>query len=156
MQGFALRLISTFAILVLGYAWKAIGSVKNIGARSLVMMPTLLVQTAVELPTGDKRHSLLKDTSKAIAETLNKPESYVMVSLKKSDAMMFGSDEATPCAFCFLSSIGSINASTNKVMSRKICEILGKYLSVPADRVYIQFYNSEVANMALFLIMWPV
>lgn len=126
--------------MAFGYAWKAIGNVKISGTRSLVMMPTLLVQTA----SGDKRHSLLKDASKAIAETLNKPESFVMVSLKKSDAMMFGSDDSTPCAFCFLSSIGSINASTNKVMSRKICEILGKYLCVPADRVYIQFYNSEV------------
>jgi hypothetical protein len=74
--------------------------------KTLTMMPTLLIQTATNF-NDQTRDVLLKDASKAIALGLGKPEKYVMVSLKKVDAMMFaGTTE--PSAYCHLASIGKI------------------------------------------------
>lgn len=68
-----------------------------------------------------------------------------MVSFKKVDGMMFGGSEE-PCAFCHLASIGRIGPDTNPKLSKSISEVLNKYLQVPANRVYIQFYDSEGSN----------
>jgi phenylpyruvate tautomerase len=108
------------------------------------MMPTLLVQTSQKVDDSTRKQ-LLRDASKAVATTLKKPEEYVMVSFKTVDDMMFGgSDE--PCAFVHLASIGRIGPDTNPAMSKVICELVEKYLGVPANRVYIQFYDSPAAN----------
>lgn len=90
MVWFCLLLLSIIIVEIV--AWMPATRFRSIvgtGARSLVMMPTLLVQTSAALPNGKKRTALLKEVSSSVASNLRKPEAYVMISLKQSDAMMF-------------------------------------------------------------------
>lgn len=48
------------------------------GLRKLVMMPTLLVQTSAEIPSGDEKEQFLKTLSTTVATGLKKPEDYVL------------------------------------------------------------------------------
>ena len=95
-------------------------------SRSFIAMPTLLIQSSQALD-ATARDALLRDCSRAVAATLGKPESYVMVSLKHADGMIFGGS-TDPCAFCHLASIGKIGPETNPKMSKVISELLQKHL----------------------------
>ena len=88
---------------------------------------------------------MLRDASKAVAFALGKSESYVMISYKQVDGMMFAGSE-DPCAFCHMTSIGRIGPDTNPNLSKTICEILSKHFEIPSNRVHIQFYDSPAAN----------
>jgi phenylpyruvate tautomerase len=136
-----MKLLISFLFLLFSSS-KAIGFTRY-GVRSMVMMPTLLVQTSVSIPGGNDK--FLKDATSVVAKGLGKPEQYVMISLKKSDAMSFGGS-FEPCAFCHLASIGKIDPSTNRKMSEKICNLLKDYFNIESNRVYIQFFDSEVLN----------
>lgn len=114
------------------------------GLRKLVMMPTLLVQTSAEIPSGDEKEQFLKTLSTTVATGLKKPEDYVLVSLKKSDSIMFGGNSKDPAAFCYLASIGNIKPDINQRLAKSICDVLKNQLGVPQDRVYIQFFDSQV------------
>jgi phenylpyruvate tautomerase PptA (4-oxalocrotonate tautomerase family) len=52
------------------------------------MMPTLVLHTSTEVPQ-DKKAVVLRGASRAVADGLGKPESYVMVALQRTD-MVFG------------------------------------------------------------------
>lgn len=72
-----------------------------------------------------------------------------MVTLNKVDAIMFGGDASAPAAFCNLHSIGAINRANNSKVSQAVCTILHEVLAVPQDRIYIQFYDSQVCFVYL-------
>eukprot|EP01039_Chlorochromonas_danica_P000450 gene450-487_t len=107
-------------------------------------MPALAIQTSATLPADTT--PILRRLSSALANILSKPEGYVMITLNKVDAIMFGGDASAPAAFCNLHSIGAINRANNAKVSQAICTILNEVLAVPQDRVYIQFYDSQASN----------
>lgn len=108
-------------------------------------MPSLTVQSAATPVSGSLE--LCKKLSKSVALTLGKPESYVLTSFQKVDAMCFGGDAETPAAFLYLSSLGAITPETNKATSAAIAAILEEELGVPKNRYYINFFDSERSNM---------
>ncbi|KAJ8601704.1 hypothetical protein CTAYLR_003212 [Chrysophaeum taylorii] len=112
--------------------------------RDAPSMPSLIVQSAVA-PASPRK--LCTRLSKAVALALGKPESYVLTSFQKVDAMSFGGDADTPAAFLYLSSLGSITPETNKDASKAIADILQDELGVPPNRYYINFLDSPRPNM---------
>ncbi len=99
-------------------------------------MPYLKVQT--NQPVDDKRQEeILKKASRAIAQSLGKPEQYVMVSLEPSRKMLFAGSPA-PAAFLDLRAIG-LPASKTEALSKLLCDLMGAELSVPPDRIFINF-----------------
>ncbi|CAI5501679.1 unnamed protein product [Closterium sp. Naga37s-1] len=102
-------------------------------------MPTLNVQTNVP---GDNVviTDVMKDLSKVMAKVLDRPEEYVMISVKTSIPMCFAGTEA-PAAYAELISIGGLGPDTNKKLSAAISEILEAKLTVPLNRFYIKFYD---------------
>ena len=61
----------------------------------------------------------LKALSKAVAESVGKPEQWVMVSLTTDKPMVYGGTEL-PCAYGELISIGAIGGEKNKAV-RAVC-----------------------------------
>ena len=116
---------------------------KQAGGR-FVAMPTLAVQSAATPRSGAE--NFCKALSSTVAGTLGKPESYVMVTFQKVDAMCYGGT-ADPAAFLYLSSLGSIDPDTNKATSAAVADILEAELGVPKGRYYINFFDSERSNM---------
>jgi phenylpyruvate tautomerase PptA (4-oxalocrotonate tautomerase family) len=106
-------------------------------------MPLLKMHTGVPVPE-DKKEGLVKALSKITAETIGKPESYVMVVL--SDGTMSMGGELGPAAFADVRSIGGLSGSVNKQISEKVCSLLKDTLAIPGNRVYISFNDSAAAD----------
>ncbi|XP_034294482.1 macrophage migration inhibitory factor [Pantherophis guttatus] len=107
-------------------------------------MPAFVVSTNVSrdaLPEG-----LLAELTEELAKATGKPAQYVSVQVNPDQVMSFGGSSA-PCAICSLHSIGKISAPQNKAYSAMLSALLAKRLRVPADRVYINFYDMAPANV---------
>lgn len=105
-------------------------------------MPLLKIQTNVTLP-ADAAASFVAQASRAVAELLRKPESYVMVALEAGATMAFAGS-AAPLAYLELKSIGLPQPRTG-AFSRALCELVGAGLGIPAERIYIEFTDAEGA-----------
>jgi phenylpyruvate tautomerase PptA (4-oxalocrotonate tautomerase family) len=106
-------------------------------------MPLLKMHTSVPVPE-DKKEGLVKALSKITAETIGKPESYVMVVL--SDGTMSMGGELGPAAFADVRSIGGLSGGVNKEISNKVCGLLKDTLGIPGNRVYLSFTDSAAAD----------
>ncbi|MFP4014453.1 MAG: phenylpyruvate tautomerase MIF-related protein [Chitinispirillaceae bacterium] len=104
-------------------------------------MPLLTLSVSTEIDES-RKGTLLGQLSSMVAESLNKPEKYVMVTVEEKAMMMSGT--TAPAAFVNLKSIGGISDESNKVFSEKICDLLKKELGIEQDRVYVNF--SDVAR----------
>ncbi len=102
-------------------------------------MPLLKLQVSSGTVNEDKRDELLRTLSKAVADIIGKPEKYVMVSIEESYFLMSG--EPGPAAFVELSSIGGLNIKVNNDITKKVCSLLNKTLSISPERVYVSFYD---------------
>jgi phenylpyruvate tautomerase len=83
--------------------------------------------------------------SRSIAETLEKPESYVAVCAMDDVDIVWGGSDA-PCALCAVTSLGAINLENNRNLSAELCELLAEF-GIPGDRVYITFTDVPRENM---------
>ncbi len=99
-------------------------------------MPLLRLETTMALPE-EERKPLVASLSKLVAETLGKPETYVMVTFHSTAIRMSGT--AGDAAFADIRSIGGLTGDVNRRLSEKICETLRKALGIPPERVYLNF-----------------
>ncbi len=104
------------------------------------LMPYVSLTLSHQLFEGI-RDRLLHEVSAAVAETLRKSESVVCVSIRDA-AMLFGGASG-PSAFVEVRSIGGLDANTNTVLSRRLCELLEREAEVPPDRVFLNFVEVE-------------
>ena len=102
-------------------------------------MPFLKIQTNRPLAEQEAK-SLASQASARVAELLDKPESYVMVSVETSTAMQFaGTDE--PLAYLELKSIGLPKTLTAS-LSRALCDLVAGETGIAANRIYIEFTDA--------------
>ena len=106
-------------------------------------MPLLRLETNVALPE-DKRETLLASLSKAVAETIGKPEQYVMVTASQAATLMSG--KPGDGAFVDLRSIGGLSDEVNRKLSQQVCKLLKDSLGISPDRVYLNFTDVEAPN----------
>jgi phenylpyruvate tautomerase len=106
-------------------------------------MPLLKIETNAAVP-DEKLQTLVPALSRLVAETIGKPESYVMVSLSSAAMLMAGRRDAA--AFADLRSIGGLDDDVNRRLSQKICGLLGQTLGIPADRIYLNFADVPPGN----------
>lgn len=105
-------------------------------------MPYLSIQTNTTM-SGDEQTSLLNKASPLVAESLDKPERYVMVSIEPTKPMRFaGSNE--PCAYLELKSIGLPESKTGN-LSAALSELINAEAGINKDRVYIEFVDAARA-----------
>jgi phenylpyruvate tautomerase PptA (4-oxalocrotonate tautomerase family) len=106
-------------------------------------MPLLKLETTVVL-SEDKRQALLSSLSKTVADTIGKPQQYVMVSA--SQAAMRMSGNAGDAAFVDVRGIGGLTGDVNRKLSQKVCQLLHDSLGVPQNRIYLNFTDVEASN----------
>jgi phenylpyruvate tautomerase len=106
-------------------------------------MPLLKLEPTVAL-SDDNRKALLTSLSKIVAETIGKPEQYVMVTAGPAAILMAG--KPGDAAFVDLRSIGGLGGEVNQQLSQKICRVLNESLGVPSNRVYLNFTDVEAGN----------
>lgn len=106
-------------------------------------MPLLKIETTEALPE-EKRAALLSSLSKIVAETIGKPEAYVMVTIGSVAGVMAG--KAGAVAFADIRSIGGLNNTVNRQLSAKVCKLLKDVVGIPPDRVYLNFTDVDAGN----------
>ncbi len=103
-------------------------------------MPLLMLHTSLPV-SEDKRDALLRELSEIAAQTIGKPEKYVMAALAPASILMSGT--GGPSALVEVRSIGGLSAGVNGTLSRKISAALSAALGIAPDRIYLNF--SDVA-----------
>lgn len=106
-------------------------------------MPLLKLETTVNL-SGQSRTDLLRKLSRIVAETIGKPEEYVMVTVSHSDILMSG--QPGDAAFVDLRSIGGLSDDTNRKLTERICDLLQESLTISPDRVYTTFTDVQASH----------
>jgi phenylpyruvate tautomerase len=105
-------------------------------------MPLLALFTSA--PPPPDAGPLLGELSALLARELDKPESYVMVSLTPRPQMIFGGSTAPAC-YAELKNVGTLSAARIELLSGTLCDRLSRGLGVPPDRIYIEFTNADGA-----------
>jgi phenylpyruvate tautomerase len=103
-------------------------------------MPFIRVETNVSQDQEEKQQ-FIKRFSGAVAGMLGKPENYVMVALDAEKPLVFGGT-GEPAAYVSLGSIGLSSASCPD-LSAGICKLLESELSIPPNRIYIDFRDLD-------------
>jgi phenylpyruvate tautomerase PptA (4-oxalocrotonate tautomerase family) len=106
-------------------------------------MPFLKLETTVVL-SEEKKKTLLGSLARTVAGTLGKPEQYMMVSISQSDLLMSG--KSADAAFVDIRSIGALSGETNRKLSQQVCQLLKESLSIPPDRIYLNFTDVDASN----------
>jgi phenylpyruvate tautomerase len=106
-------------------------------------MPLLKLETSVNL-SEHKRNALLLSLSKVVAETIGKPEQYVMVTATHASMVMSGIPG--DAALVDLRSIGGLGETVNRKLSQQICHLLSQSLGISAIRIYINFTDVDPGN----------
>ena len=106
-------------------------------------MPLLKLEITASL-SDDKRKALLAALSRIVAETVGKPEDYVMVTVSQAAILMSG--KPGEAAFVDLRSIGGLSHEVNRQLSQKLCRLLPESLGVPESRIYLNFTEVAASN----------
>lgn len=107
-------------------------------------MPLLKLQTSATI-SDEKQQMLIAATSKLVAETIGKPEQYVMVTLETRVPIMMAGKQGD-AAFADVRSIGGLSSSVNKQISQKLAAVLQEHSGIAADRVYLNFTSIAADN----------
>jgi phenylpyruvate tautomerase len=98
-------------------------------------MPYLSIQTNSSL-SDHEQTKLLDAASKIVASELNKPESYVMVSLVHTQQMKFAGEDS-PSAFLHLSSIGVTPESQRNPLISALTRLVEETFKIKPDRIFV-------------------
>ncbi|KAM4809905.1 macrophage migration inhibitory factor [Rhinophrynus dorsalis] len=90
--------------------------------------------------------SLMGELTQQLAKATGKPSEYIAIHIQPDQMMSFGGS-TDPCAVCSLHSIGKIGGPQNKTYTKLLCDILTKQLHIPADRVYINYFDLNPSNV---------
>ena len=97
-------------------------------------MPMLNLKCSKPVPD-----ELLEELSSAIAETIGKPEKYVMVVVENADLLMSGGKG--DAAYAEVKSIGGLDRTVNHELTIKLCVLLNDHLGIEPDRIYVTFQS---------------
>lgn len=99
-------------------------------------MPMIHLKSQQEIPKD-----LLQEISAMMAETIGKPERYVMVVSETADLMMSGT--AGNAVYADVKSLGGLSRVVNHEITMKLCILLNDHLGIPGDRIYVTFQSLE-------------
>lgn len=103
-------------------------------------MPYLKVDTNITL-SHDQTEELMAACSKLLSQLLQKPEGYIMVSIRSGAQMMFGGT-TDPCAYLEFKSLGLPESST-PLFSESLSKLIESETGVDKSRLYIEFSSPE-------------
>jgi phenylpyruvate tautomerase PptA (4-oxalocrotonate tautomerase family) len=106
-------------------------------------MPLLKLETTVTL-SDQQKEQLLPSLSKIMAQTIGKPEQYVMVTIGPAAILISG--KPGPAAFIDIRSIGGLSGAVNGKLSQQVCKLLNDSLGIASDRIYLTFTDVAAAN----------
>ena len=103
-------------------------------------MPYINVSTSAKI---EDKKKLLEEISILVSSLTNKSKRFVMAKLDENSEMYF--DDASPCCFLEIKSIGSLNPSE---MAKPISNFVHEKIGIPIDKIYISFEDVPASMWA--------
>ena len=103
-------------------------------------MPYINVSTSAKI---EDKKKLLEEISILVSSLTNKSKRFVMAKLDDNSEMYF--DDASPCCFLEIKSIGSLNPSE---MAKPISSFVYEKIGIPIDKIYISFEDVPASMWA--------
>lgn len=104
-------------------------------------MPFINVKVNVPVPS-DKAEQIKASMGQAITAIPGKSEQWLMVGIEPESTLYFQGSPA-PAAMVEVSVYGGASASACNSLTGKICTILDNSLSIPANRVYVRYFETD-------------
>lgn len=92
---------------------------------------------------ADEHASALAELSATVANSLGKPERYMMVSLHPDTPLMFAGD-TSPAAAADVAGIG-LSRNQTPTLSASLCALIERRFAIAPDRIYITFRGVDRA-----------
>ncbi|MBF2065443.1 MAG: hypothetical protein IGS39_13625 [Calothrix sp. C42_A2020_038] len=105
-------------------------------------MPLIKIQTSISAPAKSDVETMLKSLSAKLAKHTGKPESYVMTAFEAEVPMTFAGN-TDPACYIEIKSVGSMKPEQTQAMSQDFCQEVNQTLSVPKNRIYIEFADAK-------------
>ena len=103
-------------------------------------MPYINISTSAKI---EDKKKLLEEISILVSSLTNKSKRFVMAKLDENSEMYF--DDASPCCFLEIKSIGSLNPSE---MAKPISNLVYQKIGIPIDKIYISFEDVPASMWA--------
>ena len=104
-------------------------------------MPFIHVRTNTAV-SADSAEQVKSALGKAITTLPGKSEQWLMVGIEPEQLLYFQGSDA-PAAMVEVSIYGSAAAASCDAMTGKICDILEGSLSIPSNRIYVKYTETE-------------
>lgn len=102
------------------------------------------INAAVSVPLSPEKEEALKaGLGEAITLIPGKTEKWLMVGLEGGRRLYFAGDGTKPAAFVEVMILGRSDKQSYTRVTAAICDLLGRELGIPADRVYVKYDESE-------------
>jgi phenylpyruvate tautomerase PptA (4-oxalocrotonate tautomerase family) len=111
------------------------------GNHSNLNMPTFILRTSSTI-NDQQNKTIRKDAVDILSQELGKSKEFIITLIHDSVALKFGQSEAL-CAYLEVKSVGTLSPEQTTAMSDRICNALQRILSIPPDRIYIEFQESS-------------
>ena len=103
-------------------------------------MPYINVSTSAKI---ENKKKLLEEISILVSSLTNKSKRFVMAKLDDNSEIYF--NDASPCCFLEIKSIGSLNPSE---MAKPISNFVYEKMGIPIDKIYISFEDVPASMWA--------
>ena len=103
-------------------------------------MPYINIETSIKV---EKKKELIEEISILVSSLTKKSKRFIMAKLDDNCEMYF--DDANPCCFIEIKSIGSLNPSE---MAKPISNFVYEKMGIPIDKIYISFEDVPASMWA--------
>ena len=103
-------------------------------------MPYISVSTSAKI---EDKKKLLEEISILVSSLTNKSKRFVMAKLEDNSEMYF--EDASPCCYLEIKSIGSLNSSE---IAKPISNFVFEKMGIPIDKIYISFEDVPASMWA--------
>jgi Macrophage migration inhibitory factor (MIF). len=100
-------------------------------------MPFIRLETSMSL-SGDVKTRLCAELSRACAEVIGKPETYVQAIISDGATMLHAGKPGS-AAFVDVRSIGGLSSKTNKALAKRLCDLIHTATQISGERIYLNF-----------------
>jgi len=99
-----------------------------------------LINAKLTVKTDDRQKEELKSAFGKLINTLNKPETYLMVGIEDSCDLWFGGNKLEKGACVAVSLLGDAPKASYEKLTGQICDLLKDRLGIPGEAVYVTYH----------------
>ena len=106
-------------------------------------MPLIIIKSSVSNLSTEVKELMHEQCQVALSSILQKSRDYVMSILEPELEMSFAGESKAPVAYIEIKNVGILSPEVTSELTGEVSNIIEKNLGVCADRMYIEFQESQ-------------